>query len=52
MGILWWNSMLSLPRAWVQCLVWELGYHKLHGATKKKFFNKNYKRWQKKKLEA
>ena len=31
-----WDFMLSLPRAWVQSLVWELGSFKLHGATKKR----------------
>ena len=39
-GILWrssgWDSVLSLPRVWVQYLVRKLRLQKLHGAAKKK----------------
>ena len=40
LGIPWWssgyNSVLSLPRAWVQSLVRELKSHKPRGAAKKR----------------
>lgn len=33
------DTMLSLPRAWVQLQVGELKFHKLHGGTQKIFLS-------------
>ena len=47
-GILWrssgWDSVLSLPRVWVQYLVRKLRLQKLHGAAKKKKKNQKKER--------